>query len=73
MVRFQEAKIAETHPKLLSSQKFLAIVYEHNDQKRESIEVLRHVVKVREKALAESNPDLLFLQQSLAMAYNKIG
>lgn len=61
-------RLAEDDPKRLDSQKDLAVVYLKNGQIKDAVELLEHVVKVREK-LTGDHPDRLASQHALACAY----
>jgi tetratricopeptide (TPR) repeat protein len=53
----------------LVTQQALARAYLADRQNTKAIEILEHVVKVREKKLQEDHPDLLTSQHHLACAY----
>ncbi|KAL4724498.1 hypothetical protein ACLX1H_007939 [Fusarium chlamydosporum] len=61
--------LAENHPSRLASQHALAIAYRANGQIAEAVELLKHVVAVRETTLAEDHPDRPASQHELAVAY----
>jgi tetratricopeptide (TPR) repeat protein len=57
----------------LLSQHELAIAYEADGQVQKAVELLVHVVAVKEKVLPEEHPDRLASQHVLAMAYEADG
>ncbi len=61
-------RLAEDHPDRLASQHELACAYEANGQIKKAVDLLEHVVKVREK-LPEDHPSRLASQHELAGAY----
>ena len=65
-------RLAEDDSGRLDSQHNLGDAYQANGQIDEAIELLEHVVKVREK-LAEDHPDRLASQHNLADAYQANG
>ncbi|EPE08934.1 kinesin light chain 1 [Ophiostoma piceae UAMH 11346] len=62
----------EDHPSRLGSQHSLASAYHANGQIQKAVDLLEHVVKVREK-LAEDHPSRLGSQHELAAAYRANG
>ncbi|KAF3763152.1 hypothetical protein M406DRAFT_347016 [Cryphonectria parasitica EP155] len=63
----------ETHPSRLASQHVLAGAYQENGQVKEAVELLEHVVKIRETTLDETHPSRLASQHELARAYQANG
>ncbi len=61
-------RLAEDHPDRLASQHELARAYLENGQIKKAIDLLEHVVDVKEK-LAKDHPDRLASQHELASAY----
>ncbi|KAH7111145.1 hypothetical protein B0J11DRAFT_417844, partial [Dendryphion nanum] len=53
----------------LASQHELAIAYEADGQVKKTVELMEHVVVMREKMHAEEHPDRLASQHALAGAY----
>ena len=68
LVEDQTQRLSENHPARLNSEHDLACAYRDNGRVNEALELLEHVVKVREK-LAEDHPDRLVSQHELASAY----
>jgi tetratricopeptide (TPR) repeat protein len=66
-------ELDEDDSDLLLSQHALAIAYEADGQVQKAIELLEHVVAVREKVLAEEQYDRLASQHALAQAYEADG
>ena len=72
LVEDRAKRVAEDHPDRLDSEHSLACAYQDNGQVVEAVELLEHVVKVREK-LAEDHPSRLASQHELAISYMQIG
>ena len=72
IVECRSKKAAEDDSSLLASQHELAGAYRANGQVDEAVELLEHVVKVKEK-LAEDHPSRLASQHALAGAYRANG
>jgi hypothetical protein len=60
--------LAEDHPDRLTSQQNLAKAYLANGQVKEAVQLLEHVVAIRERVLADDHPHRLASQGVLAMA-----
>jgi tetratricopeptide (TPR) repeat protein len=69
----QRSQLGEDNPSRLASQHNLARAYQADGQVRKAVELLEHVVEVREKKLAEEHPSRLASQHALAMAYEADG
>jgi tetratricopeptide (TPR) repeat protein len=63
----------EDNSDLLLSQHVLAGAYRVDGQVQKAVQLLEHVVAVREKTLAEEHPSRLASQHALAMAYEADG
>jgi len=68
----QSLALTDDHPDRLASQHALAGAYEANGQVEEAIQLLEHVVQVREK-LTDDHPSRLASQHALALAYEANG
>jgi tetratricopeptide (TPR) repeat protein len=65
--------LGEDDPGRLTSQHELARAYYEDGQVQKAVELLEHVVKVRDLALAEGHHDRLASQHELARAYHEDG
>ncbi|KAM0804164.1 hypothetical protein BDR22DRAFT_885950 [Usnea florida] len=68
LVEDRAQRLSEDHANRLDSEHELACAYRDNGQTNEAVELLKHVVKVREK-LAEDDHGRLLSQHELASAY----
>ena len=68
LVEDRGQRLSEDHPDRLNSEHDLACAYLANGQINEAVELLEHVVKVREK-LAEDHPERLASQHELGSTY----
>nr|POF14119.1 nephrocystin-3 [Quercus suber] len=89
VVAIEARVLAEDHPERLASQHALAGaynangqvkkahalagVYEANGQVKEAVQLLEHVVAIRDRVLAEGHPSRLVSQHALAGAYQANG
>jgi hypothetical protein len=55
-VETQQTMLAETYLNQLSSQHALAIAYQANGQTKEAVELLEHVVKVKQTTVLAPHP-----------------
>ncbi|KAF2993768.1 hypothetical protein E8E13_002106 [Curvularia kusanoi] len=69
----QRRQRSENDLERLSSQHALAMAYQANGQVQKAVELLQHVVEVREKTLSPEHPDRLTSQHVLATAYQADG
>jgi tetratricopeptide (TPR) repeat protein len=69
----QRSQLDEDNPGRLSSQHALAMAYQADGQVHKAVELLEHVVEVREKTLAAEHPNRLASQHELAIAYQADG
>ncbi|CAN9183440.1 unnamed protein product [Alternaria alternata] len=69
----QRSQLDEDNPGRLSSQHALAMAYQADGQVHKAVELLEHVVEVREKTLAAEHPNRLASQHELARAYQADG
>ena len=67
------SRLDEKESGRLLSQHVLAMAYEADGQVKKAMELLEHVVAVKEEALAEEHPDRLASQHELAGAYQADG
>ena len=72
IVKCRSRALAEDDSSRLASQHALASAYRANGQVDEAVELLEHVVKIRQK-LAEDHPSRLASQHELAIAYRANG
>jgi tetratricopeptide (TPR) repeat protein len=66
-------KLSEDNSDRLLSQHVLAMAYEADGQVQKAVQLLEHVVAVKEKVLAEEHPSRLASQHALAGAYQADG
>jgi tetratricopeptide (TPR) repeat protein len=69
----RQSKLAEDHESRLASQHTLAEAYEANGKVQSAVELLEHIVAIRERVLAEDHPNRLASQHELARAYQANG
>ena len=68
LVEDRAQRLPENHPNRLDSEHYLACAYQDNGQIVEAVELLEHIVKIKE-TLAEDRPNRLASQHELASAY----
>jgi tetratricopeptide (TPR) repeat protein len=67
------SSLREDHRDRLSTEYELASAYQANGQVKDAVQLLEHVVAIRERVLAEDHPDRLASQHELARAYEANG
>lgn len=65
MVRVQE-RLAEDHPSRVASQHALASAYQANGQIAQAVELLKHVVAIKQRMLRVDDPSRIASENNLA-------